>query len=194
MQLIDSFMKHGGETLPIIPFSKGETLFREGDKCLGVYLVVRGKVKIASYSISGLEIVYNQIEEGGIFGNNLVFASDPTFRGNVLSDGQGELIFIPKARLLSLLRQDEELLSKYLQVQSDFGKSLNAKLKILSFPSAEERLDYYLSLHHGEARFTSVSSFAETLFLKRETLSRLLHDLDKRGKIKLSKGKIERME
>ena len=190
MNLIELLEPNLRETLSQIDFKKGETIIAEGEVCQGVYLVAKGQVRIASYGLSGVEIVYNQIGVGGLFGNNLVFASDPRFRGHVMGDIDGTLIFINKERLIALLREDEEFLKEYLREQSDFGKSLNAKLKILSFPSPKDRLDFYLALNNGEVRFRSVTELAQALFLKRETLSRLLHHLERQGTIELTKGRI----
>ena len=177
-----------------LPLKKGDILCHEGEVCHGVYLVLKGAVKITSYALNGEEIIYNYVEEGGIFGNNLVFASDPSFRGNVIVAKVGEIIFIPKDQLIHLLQSDQEFLKEYLRLQSDFGKNLNAKLKLLSFSLAEDRLVFYLQQQGKSVSFSSVSALAESLFMKRETLSRLLHRMEAEGKIKLSKGRIEYLE
>ena len=177
-----------------LPLKKGDILCHEGEVCHGVYLVLKGAVKISSYALNGEEIIYNYVEEGGIFGNNLVFASDPSFRGNVIAAKVGEIIFVPKDQLIHLLQSDQVFLEEYLRLQSDFGKNLNAKLKLLSFSLAEDRLVFYLQQQGKSVSFSSVSALAETLFMKRETLSRLLHRMEAEGKIKLSKGRIEYLE
>lgn len=191
MTLLSLLKKQEGIKPQILPLRKGDILCHEGEVCHGVYLVLKGAVKISSYALNGEEIIYNYVEEGGIFGNNLVFASDPSFRGNVIATKVGEIVFVSKDQLVHLLQSDEEFLKEYLRLQSDFGKNLNAKLKLLSFSLAEDRLVFYLQQQGKSVKFGSVSALAESLFMKRETLSRLLHRMEAEGKIKLSKGKVE---
>ena len=98
-----------------------------------------------------------------------------------------EVWFLSKKNLLILLEENEEFLEKYLSVQADFSKALNFKIKLLSLSSAEERLMYFLK-KKGTYTYDSVSSFAETLYLSREALSRLISKLVKEKKI-LKNGK-----
>lgn len=174
-----------------IPFSREQILIEEGNECKGIYFVLKGEVKISSYSLGGREIIYNSLKAGMMFGNNLVFSSDRLFRGHVIGVEDGELIYIRKEDLLYLLQKDERFLVDYLSYQSDFGRGLNEKIKILGLDNAKERLLYYLSVHHGEKSFASITALAEELFLKRETLSRLLHSLEKEGIILLSPHKVK---
>ena len=77
-----------------------------------------------------------------------------------------------------------------MRAMADFGKSLNATIKLLSFSAAEDRLDFYLQTHGGEIAFVSVTQLANELFLSRETLSRLLTKEEKKGRIKREGKKI----
>ena len=82
------------------------------------------------------------------------------------------------------------MLKLYLQAQSDFGKSLNARIQLLSFTNAEERLFYYASKNDNVIIFKNVTALAAQIGIQRETLSRLLTSLVKRHLIKKEKGKI----
>ena len=172
-------------------FKKGEILFHEDENCDAIYILEDGEVSISSYTLSGAEIVYNEVKPGEMFGNNLLFSSDNRFRGNVIGLKEGSIYIISKSKLIQALQSDQEFLELYLKTQSDFGKSLNAKLKILSFDKARERLEFFLSMHQGEIAFKSISELARSLFLKRETLSRLLSQMEEEGKITRLKHRIK---
>lgn len=172
-------------------FKKGEILFHEDENCDAIYILEDGEVSISSYTLSGAEIVYNEVKPGEMFGNNLLFSSDNRFRGNVIGLKEGAIYIISKGKLIQALQSDQEFLELYLKTQSDFGKSLNAKLKILSFDKARERLEFFLSMHQGEIAFKSISELARSLFLKRETLSRLLSQMEEEGKITRLKHRIK---
>lgn len=164
-------------------FSRGQIIFHENEKCQELGLIIKGEVVISSYTYHGEEIVYNLLKENDVFGNNLIFSSDPHYRGNIIVIKPSKVAFITRQSLLTLLRQNESFLTSYLQVQSDFGKHLNATIKLLSFSTAEERFLYYLFLNNNRLNFSNVTSLAKEVFVKRETLSRLLSKLTKDKKI-----------
>ncbi len=174
----------------LLSFQKGAILFREGEHCTRVGFLRRGTLRISSYDHHGNEILYNTVHEGQIFGNNLVFSSEPFYRGDVMAMEDVEVYLLGKEKLLELLSTDREFLTEYLRIQSDFSKGLNSRIKLLSFEKAEDRFYYYCRSHGGSIRYSSVSSLCGELQIKRETLSRLLSRLEKEGAIERTKNRI----
>ena len=170
--------------------TKNSVIAHEGDLCENVGVIVSGKVDIISYAFKGKEMLLNSLKAGDVFGNNLIFSSDPVYRGDVVAKEKCVIAFINKENLVYLLQNNKEFLNLYLQAQSDFGKSLNARIQLLSFTNAEERLFYYASKNDNVIVFKNVTSLAQTIGIQRETLSRLLTSLVKRHLIKKEKGKI----
>ena len=164
---------------------KDEILFHEGDECFSIGIVKKGVISISSYSYQGVEMNYNTILEGGIFGNNLLFSSDPFYKGNVISKTLSEVVLIDKVALLNILQNNPLFLKEYLSIQSNFSKALNNKIKILSFNKARDRFLYYLSSHNNDVKYRSITSLAVELNLSREVLSRLISSLKKEGIISL---------
>lgn len=160
-----------------------ETIFFENDTCISVGIVKSGEISIKSYFANGKEVTYNVLEEGQMFGNNLVFSSTPRYRGDVISQKQSEIWFISRENLLKLLKQDDELLVLYLTQQSDFSKNLNFKIKLLTISSAEDRLAYYLTFNKGKITYKSITKLANELYLTRESLSRTITKMVKEKKI-----------
>ena len=170
--------------------AKGSIINHEGDVCENIGVIVSGKVDIVSYAYKGKEMLLNSLKAGDIFGNNLIFSSDPIYRGDVVAKEKCVIAFINKENLIYLLQNNQEFLKLYLQTQSDFGKSLNARIQLLSFTNAEERLYYYASKNDNVITFKNITTLAATIGIQRETLSRLLTSLVKRHLIKKEKGKI----
>ena len=170
--------------------AKGNTIYHEGDRCESIGIVVSGKIDIVSYSFEGKEQIINSLKAGEIFGNNLLFSSEPVYRGNVIAKEKAVIAFISKENLINLLQTNKEFLELYLQAQSDKAKALTARIQLLSFTNAEERLFYYASKNNNQIIFKNVTSLAATIGVQRETLSRLLTSLTKRHLIKKEKGKI----
>jgi len=179
--------------LPISKYSKGEILFHEGDVCNSVGIISKGNIRIHSYSFSGHELVFNDLGPGQVFGNNLIFASDHHYKGDVEATNDVEVMIISKSELIRLLQSNTMFLKAYLKVQSDFGKALNQQIKLLSFTNMEERFMFYLFSHHNKIEYQSVTDLDLQLHIERETLSRLLTKLEKRHRIRRLNHLIEAM-
>ena len=170
----------------VASFKKNQIIFKENDFCDSIGIVIEGKIQIVSYSFSGKEVVFNTLVKNRIFGNNLLFSSNPTYKGDVISVVKSTIVFIKKDNLITLLSSNKKFLEEYLKIQSDFGKYLNSQIKLFSIDSARERFEYYLYTNKGEIEYKTISSLANELNLKRETLSRLISKLEKENVIKRS--------
>lgn len=165
-------------------FKAGKTIFLENDTCKSIAAVKSGEISIKSYFSNGKEVTYNVLTEGQMFGNNLVFSSNPRYRGDVISLKDSEIWFLSKENLLKILKNDEEFLVLYLTQQSDFSKTLNFKIKLLTISSAEDRLLYYLTFNKNKTAYKSITKLADELYLSRESLSRTIAKLVNVRKIK----------
>ncbi len=178
--LLNTLSENELKMIKIVSLTKEQFLFNEGDLCECVGIVIEGEIEITSYSYSGKEIIYNHLLPGMVFGNNLVLSSDPTYKGSVIAKKPAKIALIYKKQLISILKTNDDFLVKYLQYQSDMGKELNGKIKLLSLDNAEERFLYYLHSKNGVINFSSVTKLASILSLQRETLSRLISKLVKK--------------
>lgn len=165
-------------------FKAGKTIFFENDTCKSIGVVKSGEIVIKSYFSNGKEVTYNVLIEGQMFGNNLVFSSNPRYRGDVIAQKDSEIWFLSKDNLLKILKNDEEFLVLYLTQQSDFSKNLNLKIKLLTIIGAEDRLLYYLTFNKNRISYKSITKLADELYLTRESLSRTIAKLSKNKKIK----------
>ena len=123
--------------------TEGNIIYHEGDVCENIGIVISGKIDIISYSFEGKEQLINTLKAGEIFGNNLLFSSEPLYRGDVVAKEKSVVAFINKENLVFLLQNNAEFLNLYLKAQSDKAKALTARIQLLSFTNAEERLFYY---------------------------------------------------
>ncbi len=182
MKLFELLTKEEKKQCKLVNIKKDQILFHEDEECLSIGIVEKGSIEIVSYTLSGQEIVYNKINEGEMFGNNLIFSDYPYYKGNVISKRDGKVLLINKASLLKILQNNSDFLVAYLSYQANFSKELNGKIKLLSLSSAEERLLYFLK-EKKRVAIHSVTDLAKQLYLSREALSRLLTKMQKEGKI-----------
>ncbi len=171
---------------------KGETLFYENDRCGEIGIVKYGKLLITSYPENGNPIIYNRLKEDDMFGNNLLFSSQPFYKGDVIAESDSGIILIKKDVLIGFLEENTDFLLAYLQIQADSGKRLHSRIRLLSIDSAQERFITYLCENGNKITYSSVSDLADDLFIRRETLSRLLSKLIK-NKVVIKDGKTVRL-
>lgn len=189
-----SLSKDEKKLLEAKTLKKNEILYREDEKCNSVTIVISGEVKISTTSFEGKELIYNVLHKNDVFGNNLIFSDDPTYKGDVIATKDSTIVTIRRENLVKLLQSNKDFLISYLNTQSNFSKKLNSTIKLLSYSSAEERLRFYLFTHNGKVEFKTVSDLASILYLQRETLSRLLTRLEKENAIKRSLHQIQLLD
>ncbi len=174
MNIIEKLNSSERKLLRERKLSKGETLFYEDERCECIGIIVSGSVQIVSYLPDGKQIIYNSLKEGEIFGNNLIFSSEPFYKGNIIAVEETTVGLLERDDLLKILEGNKDFMVEYLKIQSNFSKELNNRIKLLSLESAEERFLYYMHTHKNRIAYRSVSDLARQLYLERETLSRLL--------------------
>ncbi len=192
IKLLSCLTKEQRKYVKGLSIKKGYSLFKEGDICESIGIVVSGEIDIISYSIEGKEIVYNSITPGNLFGANLVFSSEKEYKGNVVAKEKATVAIIKKEDLINILQTNREFLLEYLNKQSDFSKALNSKIKVLSYESSEDRFMVYLGMNDNEITIKSVTDLASVLCMTRESLSRCLSRLEKKHLIKRKGNTIKR--
>lgn len=181
--IIDLLTKEEIKLTKLMAYKEGEILFYENDECHTLGIVKSGEITISSITFKGNEIIYNRLSKGQLFGNNLLFSNDSKYRGDVKATSKSEVYLINKDNLLKILMSNKAFLNEYLSIQSNFAKSLNTQIKLLSFTSAEERFLYYLFINNDHIKFKNVTTLAQSLYLTREVTSRLLSKLEKEKRI-----------
>ena len=190
IELLNILSKEEHKLVKGYQVAKNNIIFHEGDVCENIGIIISGKVDIISYSFEGKELLINSLKAGEIFGNNLIFSSEPIYRGDVIAQEKSVIAVINKENLVYLLQNNKDFLNLYLKAQSAKAKLLTSRIQLLSLVNAEERLFYYASKNDNVIVYKNVTTLAATIGVHRETLSRLLTSLIKRHLIKKEKGKI----
>ena len=72
----------------------------------------KGEVSIISYPDKGKEIVYNILKTDEIFGNNLIFSSNPYYKGDIIADCESLIGLLGKQDLIAILQNVYDSRSK----------------------------------------------------------------------------------
>lgn len=127
----------------LVNYKKSEFIFHEGEKFQGIFIVIKGAVKIFKISPHGKEYILHLLKKPQLFGDVPLFTGgDCPASVQVLEDAT--LLFIPKTEFLQLLEENPKLSFK---VMSGFAKrlqSISVKAEALSLKEVINRLADYL--------------------------------------------------
>ena len=180
MNILELLTKKEKTFLKYEEYKENSYLFYQDEKCTKIGILIKGSIKIAAYSLLGNELIFNILHPNQIFGNNLLFSSNPFYKGDVIALEDCLIAYLDKNDLLKILNKNKEFLLNYLKIQSDFGKELNSKIKLLSLNGATERLVFFLEENDGKYEYKTINDLANLLNLQRETLSRTISLLIKK--------------
>jgi CRP/FNR family transcriptional regulator len=170
-------------------FDKRETLFHQGDKGNGFYIVQTGRVKVFQLSASGREQILH------VFSTGDHFAEVPAFDGMAFPASAEALepttvLFFPRQLFLALLEQNPSLAINMLKSATRHLRRFSHLIDDLSLKEIPARLAAHLlklSEQAGQGNQVELSlskrELASLLGTIPETLSRVLYRLSKEGLI-----------
>jgi CRP/FNR family transcriptional regulator, cyclic AMP receptor protein len=91
------------------------TIFQKGDPGGSMMAVVRGRVKICTYSPDGRELVLNIIDRGGLFGEIALLDGQPRSADAVAIEDT-ELLVLDRNRLMPFLNANPEIATRLIGV------------------------------------------------------------------------------
>ena len=173
----------------------GTALFRRGDPCDGIHVIVVGRVKLALLAPAGAEKVIEILGPGQSFGESVMFMGKPhILYAEALADSL--LLHIRKTAILEAIERNAEFARRMLNELSLRLYRLVADIEAYTLKSATERVTGYLLAaladDPGSGQSADVllaaskSVLASRLNITREHFSRILHELSQAGLIRVS--------
>jgi CRP/FNR family transcriptional regulator len=174
-------------------------LFEQGDTARIVYLIKRGRVRIARHTPDGKEVTVSILSPGDLFGEEVVFSQ--VKRTTVATCLEDSLLCMARASdLFGLLARNPILslnVAKYLREQLDNALTINEDVAYLKVSDRLARLLERLAAEHGkrvdggtllDVRLTR-AEMASLIGSTRETVSAQIAQLARDGRIRLQ-GKL----
>ncbi|MGE5190408.1 MAG: Crp/Fnr family transcriptional regulator [Gemmatimonadota bacterium] len=174
---------------------KRESLFREGDRADGFFIVSSGRVKVFKLSEEGKEQVLHVVEPGQSFAEATIFEG-----GHFPAGAEGledsELVFIPKRPFIDLLEKTPRISLRMLGSMSRWLKRMTDLVESLALRDVETRLVHFVS-EELKSRGAPLADgavveldFGKNVLASRlgtvpETFSRTLKKLQEEGKIRV---------
>ncbi|MFP9230591.1 Crp/Fnr family transcriptional regulator [Pectobacterium cacticida] len=170
-------------------FRQDDILFREGDKMQHCLLVETGKLQAFRHTYSGSEKIFGQFGRGEFVAIAAVFMDHGRFPMTIRALSEGHTLMIPRQDIHQFCLQRPELALRLLNY---LGKKLYStinQIDWLTSSSAPQRLaDYLLRQYHIQqtqqlALPMNRGQLATSLGMRGETLSRLMSDWKRQGRI-----------
>jgi CRP-like cAMP-binding protein len=178
-------------------YRKNHVILEEGEKRDTLFIILKGRVKVSLFDDTGKEYIVDVVEEGGFFGELSLF-DELTGFVNIVTLEDTQLLLIRRQDFMMLLRDSPEFTMGVLKTLTIRLKAANEKLRGLAFLTVEERILQYLR-EVGEKRGVQVKDriiiergptqvdIASYCGCSRETVSRMIKILVKKGKISVLK-------
>ena len=168
-------------------YTRGETIFLEGDPGDGFYIVAAGKVKIFKVSLEGKEQILHIYGPGNPFGEVPVFSGD-NFPANAVTLAKSHLLFFSRSAFAGLITTNPSLSMNMLAVLSMRLREFTVQIENLSLKEVPARLaSYLLYLAEEQAEDTTAG---QTIQLPRQIqLPQKIH-LPQQIHLPISKGQL----
>jgi CRP/FNR family transcriptional regulator len=169
-------------------YSRGQTIFAEGDEGVGFYVVISGRVKIFKLSAEGKEQILHVFGGGEPFAEAAVLVG-ACFPAHALALEASRIFFFPRQAFIALIQENPALAMNMMAALSLRLKKFAHLIESLSLKEVPSRLAVHLLLLAEEQERDVVrldltkSHLASLLGTIPETLSRILTKMSKSGLI-----------
>jgi CRP/FNR family transcriptional regulator len=183
--------------------AKKASLFGEGDKAEGFYLILTGRVKVYKVSPDGKEHILHIFGPGEPVGEVPVFSGKefPAFAETLK---KSDLLYFPRARFLDLASRHPQILLNMLATLSMRLRKFTQKIEQLSLKEVASRLSETLlemageSSGEGEEQVARLcvtkAQLASQLGTTPETLSRTFQKMTRLGLVRVESRRVELLD
>jgi len=179
---------------------KNDVVLMEEEAGTALFVIIKGKVKVARSSTDGREVILTILSESDFFGE-MAILDGLTRSATVTAIEESELFLIQRNDFVNLLREYPEISISLLQELTKRLRSADAKIKALSLKDAEGKVatvilqlaDDIGKIKHGKVEIEKLplqQDLANMAGTSRETISRTLHTFAKKGLIELDGSKL----
>ena len=193
--LHDSLRKDALEGLQAMRFPPGQVLFSAGEHCRGLPLVLDGSIKVQMTGASGHSIVLYRMGADDICTLSIgCLMTGRGYRAEAIVENEAEAAIIPRGLFDRLMDQSAEF---RLGIMESYGRRLDDLMLLVeevAFHRMDERLAEWLQARAADGQSVlniTHQELAVELGTAREVVSRLLKELERRGQVRLARGRVE---
>ncbi|MEJ2654639.1 MAG: Crp/Fnr family transcriptional regulator [Acidihalobacter sp.] len=186
---------HALDAAEIVRVPTDTRVFESGQACHNYLLIIDGSIRVQQLSASGREIVLYRVEagQGCVLTTSCLLAGVDRYPAEGLAETEVAAVVIPKDRFEDGLAHSAGFRNF---VFSAYGRRLSELITLVeavAFGRVDVRLAHSVLRRAGSENILAVThqELAVELGSAREVISRQLKEFERRGWVKLSRGRIE---
>jgi len=118
---------------------KGQTIHHEGDRVMGIFLIVNGKVKTIKMAEDGRELITGIFEKDDFLDVNTIMAND-LYTDSAIAMEDTALCLIPREQLEKLLNLYPDIASKFIKILANNIQEKEQRLLQFAYQSVRKRI------------------------------------------------------
>jgi CRP/FNR family transcriptional regulator len=171
---------------------EGTFLYSEGDSCPGIGFFLSGEVRVFKVAESGREVTLYEIFPGQTcILNAASILSNRQYPANAVSVTEGALLFMKDVTFRRFMAEYEEMRAF---IFSHFSERLGTMIELIEdivFGKMDKRLvSFLIEKAENNVVNSTHQQIANELGSSREVISRILKDMEKKGRVMLSRNMI----
>lgn len=181
-------------------YIKDSVILVEEDAGSALFVITKGKVKVARTSNDGREVILTILSEADFFGE-MAILDGMNRSATVTAIEDSELFIIQRNEFIELLKTYPEISISLLQELTKRLRAADIKIKSLSLKDAEGKVatvilqiaDELGKIKHGVVEIEKLplqQDLANMAGTSRETISRTIHSFAKKGLVELEGSKL----
>lgn len=156
-----------------VTYKKGQTLFYEGTRPMGLFCINSGKVKVFKIGAQGREQIVRLSKPGDFLGYRALL-SEEFYSASATVLEEAAICFIPKANFMTLLRENPTFFAKMTKsICKELGV-MEEKLATIAQKSVRERLATTLLMLKESYGMEGEGSELIDIMLSREDLANIV--------------------
>lgn len=181
------------EHTQVCHLKRDEMLFRQGDAAPALFVVTRGGITLYRVSVEGQEKIMRMVQPYQSFAESVMFMDDPRYPVHARAPQASEVAAVDTAAYLEVMRASFATCMNVFECMAQRIHSHWDEIEVLSLQNSRYRVLHYLlnlvtTSDRGAATVTLPArkvQIAAHLAVTPETLSRVLHALDRDGLIEM---------
>ena len=177
-------------------FRAGTQVFDRQAETRDIFFVIRGRVRIVNYSLSGREITLDDVGEGGNFGELAAIDGQPRSAA-VIAIEDSLIVALPHRFFMDVMKRHPSIAERLMARLARMIRASTERIMDLSTLAANNRVQAEILRQARESEGednTAVikpipvhSDIASRVSTTRETVARVLSDLTKKGLVERTK-------
>ncbi|MCL4492460.1 MAG: Crp/Fnr family transcriptional regulator [Nitrospirae bacterium] len=197
--LSDNELRKITDDITVQTFKRNETILHEENTNKFMYIILEGEVKVVQRTEEGKEMIL-AIHRAGEFFGEMSLIDNSTVPATVIAKEDSTVALVSKDIFYSSIVRQHKVLEKLLRILANRLRDSWKTVQMLSFNNAAQRIKCLLLMLSGkygrkvEGRIVLSIKFthqdiAEMTGMARETVTRVIDELQRTGEISILKDK-----